>query len=88
MPLPEGRGRGSRLKHAEMGRLPLISSGNRMAPKFTFYWASLGYITVRLQADAILLDPMLKDGVWINFTQEWDLILYQCGWRHGHGLRE
>ena len=60
--------RGPRLKHAEMGRLPLISSGNRMTPELTFYWTSLGYITVRLQADDILLDPILKGGVWINFT--------------------
>ena len=63
-----------------------------MAPKLTFYWASLGYITVRLHVDEILLDPMLKDGVWINFTQEWNLNLCEyngnSGWRHGHGLRE
>ena len=44
-------------------------------PKVTFYWTSLGYITVRLQADDILLDPMLKDGIWTKFTQEWNLSL-------------
>ena len=46
-----------RCQTAEMGALPFISSENRMTPKLTFYWTSLRYITVRLQANDILLDP-------------------------------